>query len=144
MTSTTTLSKLSSLIEPQSIVTFTTVSVDGNLHSRPMVVQNVDVNGTFRFFMSRKSPPVIELTHNPHVALALNPGPDSPHIAVSGRATEDLDRSCICKWWQDEYLKWFPLGVNDPELVLIQVIPLAGECWNHNNKDHFYLASEHG
>ena len=144
MTSTSTLSKLSSLIETRSIVTFTTVSADGNLHSRPMVVQNVDTNGIMHFFMSRKSPPVIELTHNPHVAVALNPGLDGPHIAVSGRASEDLDRSCMNKWWQDEYLKWFPLGVNDPELVLIRVVPMAGEFWNHNNQDHLYLLSGRG
>lgn len=140
MNSTSPLNQLASLILPKSIVWFTSIAAEGQLHSRPMVVQEVDINGNLRFFMSRTSHPVIELGANPHVAIAFNEGSAKPRLAISGHASEDPDRSRMNQWWLDEYLTWFPLGINDPDLALIRVIPVAAECWNQSNQHHFHLA----
>ena len=140
MNSTSPLNQLASFFEPKSIVWFTTIAADGRLHSRPMMVQEVDMNGNLRFFMSRTSHPVIELTANPNVSISYHEGSAKPRLAISGHASEDPDRSHMNQWWLDEYLTWFPLGIIDPDLALIRVAPLAAEIWNQSNQHHFHLS----
>lgn len=136
MTTISSFSQLANLLKSHSLASFTTTASDGHLHSRPMVVQQVDPEGVLWFFMSRTSQPFAQAMANPHVAIALHGQQGSTHVSITGLASEDADRIRASQLWRDEYLRWFPLGSGDPDLALLRVVPVTGECWDEDSEHH--------
>ncbi|KNZ33073.1 MAG: general stress protein [Methylibium sp. NZG] len=102
---------------------FTTRHESGHLRSRPMTTQNskVDEDTSLWFFMSRAGEPVADLTADPLVNVVYaDPGEDS-YVSVSGTAAVVEDLSKKQQLWSKLSEAWFPGGVTDPDLALVQV-----------------------
>src|SRR5688500_5960097 len=111
------------LIKDIKFAMFTTRHSNGHLHSRPMTTQNkkVDEDSSLWFFMSRAGEPVADIEADPSVNVVYaDPGADS-YVSVSGtaRVVENLAKKE--QLWSSFDEAWFPGGVTDPDLALVQV-----------------------
>lgn len=124
--------KLWDLIKDTKFAMFTTRHPNGHLHSRPMTTQNkaVDEDDLLWFFMSRKGDPVHELETEPNVNISYaNPADDS-YVSVSGTATLNNDMAKRQALWNKAAEAWFPQGINDPDLALVQVRISHASYWD--------------
>ena len=125
--------KLWDLIRHIRFAMFTTRhSGNGHLHSRPMTTQNGkdDEGDRLWFFMSRRSDPVSDLESEPTVNISYaDPGADS-YVSVSGTARVVEDKAKVRALWSKMTQAWFPGGVDDPDLALIEVDIAHAHYWD--------------
>ncbi len=99
------------------------------LISRPLVLQEVDPDGGLWFFIGRSSTLANDLRVNPQVVVSHSDALETKYLSVSGRVILVEDRARISALWRSTYLTWFPLGISDPELLLIRVDVHSAERW---------------
>ena len=120
------------LVKDIRFAMFTTRHTNGHLHSRPMTIQNksIDESDSLWFFMSRRGEPVadIEAQHQVNVTFA-DPGSDS-YVSVSGSAGVVEDTAKKQELWSAMNKAWFPGGVSDPDLALVQVKITHAHYWD--------------
>ena len=124
--------KLWELIKDIRFAMFTTRHGNGHLHSRPMTTQNTstDTDDSLWFFMSRKGEPVTDLSADPTVNVVYaDPGDDS-YVSVSGTAKVVDDMAKKEQLWSKMVEAWFPGGVTDPDLALVQVSISHANYWD--------------
>ncbi|MEP7295717.1 MAG: pyridoxamine 5'-phosphate oxidase family protein [Burkholderiales bacterium] len=124
--------RLWQLIHDIRFAMFTTRHENGHLHSRPVTTQNstLDEDTTLWFFMSRRGDPVADLLAEPAVNIAYaDPGEDR-YVSVSGTATVVEDAAKKRQLWSKFAEAWFPAGVDDPDLALVQVRIHHASYWD--------------
>lgn len=120
------------LIKDIKFAMFVTRHDNGHLHARPMTTQNskLDEDSNLWFFMSRKGDPVADLLKEPLVNVSYaDPGKDS-YVSVSGTATVSEDMGKKEQLWSKMAEAWFPGGVTDPDLALVQVKIAHANYWD--------------
>ena len=120
------------LIKDIKFAMFTTHSPEGTLQSRPMTTQNakLDEQNSLWFFMSRSNEPATDLVAAPQVCVIYaDPGKDS-WVSVSGQASVIEDAAKKKQLWNVMTQAWFPKGVDDPDLALVQVRISSASYWN--------------
>lgn len=124
--------KLWSLIKDIRFGMFTTRHANGHLHSRPMTTQNrsVDEDDVLWFFMSRSSEPVADLVVEPSVNITYANTDDDRYVTVSGMAIVREDPDKRRQLWSKVAEAWFPKGVDDPDLALVQVRISHASYWD--------------
>ncbi len=104
----------------------------GMMHSCPLTTQNkkLDENSMLYFFISRKSEMASALVSDPNVNVSYaHPGDDS-YVSVSGKAVIAEDQVKKEELWSSFAKAWFPGGVNDPDLALLEVTIHHAEYWD--------------
>ncbi len=124
--------KLWSLIKDIRFAMFTTRSADGELHSRPMTTQNrqVDEDDRLWFFMSRRGHPVENLVEAAGVNVSYSDPDSDRYVSVSGIARVVDERSKKEAFWSALVEAWFPGGIDDPDLALVEVKITQAEFWD--------------
>ena len=120
------------LIKDTRFAMFTTRHRNGHLHSRPMTTQNgrVDEDDSLWFFMSRSGDPYADIATDPTVNVAYaNPSKDH-YVSVSGTAVVVDDLTRKKELWSRMAGAWFPGGVDDPDLALVQVRITHASYWD--------------
>ncbi len=120
------------LIKDIKFAMFTTRNARGQLQARPMTTQNakLDEQNALWFFMSRKSEPAVDLAASPEVCVIYaDPGKDS-WVSVSGQAAVVDDAAKKKQHWNVMTQAWFPQGVDDPDLALVQVRIASASYWD--------------
>lgn len=120
------------LIHDIRFAMFTTHHRAGHLHSRPMTTQNskLDEHNSLWFFMSRKGEPVADIAKDSGVNLAyVNPSDDT-YVSVSGTAAVVEDQAKKEELWSKLAQAWFPGGVTDADLALVQVRIEHANYWD--------------
>jgi general stress protein 26 len=121
-----------SLIRDIKFAMFTTKHSNGHLHSRPMTTQNSKSDDSDRlwFFMSRNSDPVSDVRGEPTVNISYaDPGSDR-YVSISGTARVVEDKGTKLALWSKVAEAWFPLGVDDPDLALVEVVITHANYWD--------------
>ena len=95
------------------------------LRSRPMLIVDCTDEGCLWFVTSIDSGKLQEITEHPQVNVSLQQ--TSRFASISGTVRVTRDRRRIDEVWKPEYGAWFQQGRDDPELVLIEVVPLSAE-----------------
>ena len=125
--------KLWAMIEPIRFAMLTTRhGSNGHLHSRPITTQNkaIDEDHSLWFFIARDSEPVAELSADPIVnAVYADPGADT-WVSVSGTARVVEDMAKKQQLWSKMTEAWFPAGVTDPNLALVQLEIIHANYWD--------------
>lgn len=134
------LGKLIELIKDVKIAMLTTVIPDGSLHSRPMVAQQPEPDGTLWFITGKSTSKVQEIKHDQHVNVAFADLADNKFVSISGRASVIDDRSKEEQLWNPAYRAWFPNGLDDPDLTLIKVDMDGAEYWDSSSSAMVQLA----
>lgn len=119
-----------SRVQSTRFVLLTTAAGDGSLETRPMTIQRIDEPGTILFFASMVSPLVQGLLSRPDVNIGVADPEDDFYVSIVGRAVIAKDRSRIKELWSPLNKAWFPGGVDDEDLVLIEVTASQAEYWN--------------
>ena len=120
------------LVKEIKFAMFTTRDEDGSLHARPMTTQNseLDEHASIWFFMSRGSETVQDLELDPVVNVAYADTGEDSYVSVSGEARLVDDRTKLEQLWTKLAEAWFPGGVDDPDLALVEVRIAHAHWWN--------------
>jgi len=123
------LKKLKKLVNDINVCMFITNNKD-NSHTRPMATIEVEDDGTLWFFTDIRSIKVEEVSmqHTVHLVYA-HPGKES-FLDVWGNATVVTDKQAIKDKWSAFVKAWFPGGVDDPNISLLQVRPQNVYYWD--------------
>lgn len=123
------LKKFRKLVEDIRVCMFITNNQE-NDHTRPMSTIEVDEDGKLWFFTDVRSIKVEEVNneHTVHLVYA-HPGKES-YLDVWGSANVNTDRQLIKDKWSPIVKAWFPDGVDDPNLALLQVMPRNVYYWD--------------
>jgi general stress protein 26 len=124
--------RLWDMIKDIRFAMFTTRHANGHLHARPMTTQNsrLDEDASLWFFMARNDDPVADLTADPVVNLVYADAGADRFVSVSGTAAvvEDMDKKK--QLWSKTNAAWFPAGVADPNLALVEVRIIHANYWD--------------
>ena len=105
---------------------------DGTLQGHPLTTQNksIDEARTLYFFISASSEMAARLQqdHNVNVGYA-NPDDDT-YVSIAGAARLSRDRATMERLWNPIVKAWFPGGIDDPDVTLLEVKIVHAEYWN--------------
>ena len=121
--------ELVKVINIGDIAMLTTVGGKGNLHSRPMETCYVGVDGKLYFFTTFDSDLFGEVAEEVHVNLSYIHEPDCQYISVAGKVTIENKNDDIAAYWREEYSRWIPAGLLNPNIILLIVEPVSAEYW---------------
>jgi len=124
--------RLWDLIRDIRFAMFTTRHENGHLHSRPVTTQNsrLDEDDNLWFFMSRRGEPVADVTSDPTVSVVYADPNKDRYVAVSGQAFVVENLAKKQKLWSKLAEAYFPGGINDPDLALVQVRIIHASYWD--------------
>ena len=121
------------LIKKIKVGMLTTVNSDEkkSLHARPMSLVQEVYDGTLYFFTSKSSGKVYEVTNDDQeVCLTFSDPSEQVFVSLSGHAKLTQDKVLIHKYWSSGVAAWFPGGIDDPEVAILEVKINKGEHWN--------------
>lgn len=121
--------KLSELIGNITYAMLTTREPDGTLHTRPMHTEAMQHDGTLLFLTLASSPKARELTSFPKVSVAYMGNDANACVAIAGHARIRRDKDKLKELWKPLYKAWFPKGLEDPDLALLEVTIDRAEYW---------------
>ena len=124
------LATLRDKVEDVKFGMFTTTNPDLSLSSRPMTSQQIDTQGQLWFFTSDESAFVKHLAAQPSVNVTFAEPDDSLYVSISGRAMLIRNREKTKELWNPMMELWFPGGLDDPHLALINVDIQSAEYWD--------------
>lgn len=120
------------LIKDIRFAMFATRERGGELRSHPMTTQNSELDEDDRlwFFMSRGSQTVADLHDDPSVNVVYADPAKDRYVSVSGRASIVADAAKRQQLWSKAAQAWFPGGIDDPDLALVQVTISQASYWD--------------
>ena len=111
----------------------------GDLHGRPLTVQDVDVDGTFWFLVSKSAGWTSAAGASIAANVAFNDAEDGRWVSVSGSARLVEDRERVREMWSPLYEAWFD-GADDPDVVLLRVDADSADYWDADSNRIVRLA----
>jgi len=94
-----------------------------NLSGRPMIISKIDDDGTIWFFTKESSYKVDEIEESKKVSIAITNESSNNYLMIHGSATLVKDKTKMKELWSSLLKAWFPLGLEDPDMILIKVTP---------------------
>lgn len=136
------LARLAALVRQMKVGMLTTVEPDGSLRSRPLETLEVDGQGRLWFFTQAHSPKAVEAAANAHqVSLAYADPRDEDFASISGTANIVRDREKMRALRSAGLQRWFPKGLDDPDLVLLEVRIDKAEYWDAPRNENVKIAT---
>lgn len=107
-------------------------NADGSLHSHPLTTQNRSLKEgePLYFFVSRQTEVGQRVKADGNVCVAYGDLKEDRWISVSGMATVSEDMGKKKELFNALAKAWFPAGVEDPDLELVQVEIRDAEFWD--------------
>lgn len=124
-----TIRQLRRLLKDVPVGMLTTQTPDGESHSRPMLVHDVDDSGWLWFVTDRHSRKACELSQNPHATIAFQSKKGDRYISVQGMAVVVRDDVKLKELWNPTMRAWFPRGRQDPGIALVAMRVTRAEYW---------------
>jgi general stress protein 26 len=124
------IKRLGEAIKDIRIAMMTTVDPDGELRSRPMATQETEFDGELWFFTKESSGKVHSIVNDQHVNLSYADANDNRYASIAGRARLVRDKQKMAELWSPALKAWFPDGLEDPEIALIEVEIDSAEIWD--------------
>ncbi len=124
------MQKLADLIDEASIAMLTTEDSDGTLRSRPLATLQMDADGKLWFFTALSSGKVGEIDQHRKVSLSYANLERQDYVSISGHARLFRDPDKMRELWTPWIEPWFPDGLNDPDLGLLEITVDEAEYWD--------------
>ncbi len=124
------MQKLADLIDEASIAMLTTAEADGTLRSRPLATLQMDSAGKLWFFTALSSGKVGEIDRHRKVNLSYANIGKQDYVSISGHARLFRDEEKMKELWTPWVEPWFPSGLKDPDLALLEVTVDEAEYWD--------------
>ena len=122
--------KIGQLIKDVRIAMLTSLTDEGDLHARPMALQDAPFDGTIWFFTGKSSPKVHQIDMEPRVNVAFSDPAHQIYVSLSGIASLVIDQAKNKELWNPSLEAWFPKGLDDPDLALLKVHVDGAEYWD--------------
>ena len=133
------VSKLKELVS-RSRVGMLGTSENGVLRFKPMSHVDIDDDGCIWFFTSKESWKAEDIQHNPAVQLMYLNESDSIYLTIEGVAHISVNHQRMKELFNPFVKAWFPEGLKDPSLALLEVHPVKMEYWvNDDSKILTYI-----
>jgi general stress protein 26 len=107
----------------------TTHTKNGETHTRPMLVHEIDEGGWLWFVTDRDSRKTCELSQNPRATIAFASSKGDRFVTVQGTAVVVRDNLKLKQLWNPTLRAWFPRGRRDPDIVLVAMRVSRAEYW---------------
>ena len=124
------LARLAELIADAEIGMLTTEDSDGTLRSRPLMTLEMDGEGRLWFFTKLSTRKVGEMDQHRKVNLSYADVARQSFVSICGRVRLLRDPDKARTLWTQRLKPWFPSGVDDPDLGLLEVTVEAAEYWD--------------
>ena len=122
--------KLFELIRDVHIAMLTTVDQDGSLRSRPMANKQSEASDSLWFLTQASAHTALEIEAEHQVSITFaDPGLHS-YVSISGRGRLIRDRAKAEELWSPYAKIWFPEGIDDPDLAILEVEMDKAEYWD--------------
>jgi general stress protein 26 len=118
------------MVEGLDICMLITTDTEGHRHNRPMAEIKIDDNGDCWFFASRSSGKLKDIAVNNKLQLVFANPAINDYVEVHGVATVVCNEEEIRNNWSPLVNEWFPGGVRDPEVCLVQVNVTSVFYWD--------------
>lgn len=135
------IKNLCSKIESIKFCMLTTANDDLSLSSRPMTQQALDDDATLWFFTSNDSELVQNLMLHPKVNISFAEPSNNVYVSITGDAGMVKDRGKLEQLWNPMVSAWYPLGVDDPRVVLVKVKIHSAEYWDSHTDKMMHIFS---
>jgi general stress protein 26 len=104
---------------------------DGTLHAHPLTTQNKSLDDDMLyFFVSRRTELGDRLRIDGTVNVSYSDPDKDQYVSISGRAEISNDKDLKKQLFNALAKAWFPGGVDDPDLELVQVKIAHAEYWD--------------
>ena len=110
-----------------------------NLSGRPMGINQIDADGTMWFFTKESSHKVDEIEESKKVSIAITDESSNNYLMIHGVGNLSKDKHTMKKLWSPLMKVWFPLGLDDPDMVLIKVTPKEVNYWDSSSSKMIVL-----
>jgi general stress protein 26 len=125
------LARLATLVRQMRVGMLTTIEPDGSLRSRPLETVEFDPEGRLWFFTQAHSPKSERAQAGDHqVSLSYADPRDEDFASISGTARVLRDEDKMQGLWHADLERWFPRGLDDPDLALLEVRIDKAEYWD--------------
>ena len=135
------LGELIRIIQDIRIALLTTVSQDGQFHTRPVQTLKVEADATLWFFTDWTSPKVNELHHDVRVSLGYADPAKHVYVALSGEGRLMRDPQKAKELWSMEQRAYYPNGPDDERLALLRVAIVHAEYWIAPGRTSYIIAA---
>ncbi len=124
--------KLWQLIKDMKFGMFTHRHADGQLHAHPLTTQNrsLDEKGILYFFVSRATELGQRVQADGNVCMTYGDPSKDTWVSISGTASVSEDRALKERLYNPLVKAWFPGGLEDPNLELLEVKIDHAEYWD--------------
>jgi len=105
---------------------------DGSLQGHPLTTQNksMDENSVLYFFISQKSEMATRLRSDSNVNVSYADTGADNYVSIAGTAQFSDDAAKKEALFNPIVKAWFPGGVTDPDLALLEIRISHAEYWN--------------
>lgn len=136
------LARLAALVRQMKVGMLTTKEADGSLRSRPLETVEIDPEGRLWFFTQAHSPKSARAQAGDHqVALAYADPRDEDFASISGTARVVRDEDRMRGLWNSDLGRWFPRGLEDPDLALLEVRIDKAEYWDEPARENVKIGT---
>lgn len=124
------LARLAELIADAEVGMLTTADADGTLRSRPLMTLEMDGQGRLWFFTELSTRKVEEMDQHRKVNLSYADVARQSYVSICGRVRLLRDPDKARELWTQRIKPWFPSGLDDPDLGLLEVTVEEAEYWD--------------
>jgi len=135
------LARLAALVRQMKVGMLTTIEPDGSLRSRPLETLEIDAAGRLWFFTQAHAPKSLEVQSENQVSLSYADPRDEDFASISGTARVVRDREKMQALWHSSLERWFPRGLEDPDLALLEVRIDKAEYWDEPHEENVKIAT---
>ncbi len=104
-----------------------------DITGRPMGINKIDEDGAMWFFTKTSSNKADEIQENKKVSIAITNESSNTYLMIHGTAILVKDKRKKKELWSSIMKAWFPLGVDDPDMILIKVTPTEVDYWDSSS-----------
>ena len=128
------LARLAALVRQMKVAMLTTVEPDGSLRSRPLHTLELDGAGRLWFFTHAAA-------NGRQVNLSYADPRDEDFASISGTARVVRDKEKMRALWSSRLARWFPRGLEDPDLALLEVRIDKAEYWDEPRDENVKIGT---
>ena len=133
------LKKIQELLSSSKVCMMSTYHVEAGIHTRPMVYQQIEDDGTIWFFTNEYSPKVEEISVNNEISLSFINESKKNYVILTGKASLSKDEQKMKELFNPIVKAWFPKGLEDPKLALLKVELNSAEYWDNTSSTMVFL-----
>ena len=104
-----------------------------NLSGRPMSISEIDNEGNLWFFTKESSYKIDEIEEDRKVSISITNENSNNYLMINGTGNLVNDKTKMKQLWSSVLKAWFPLGLDDTDMILIKVTPNEVNYWDSSS-----------